>query len=216
MRLLAASFAVLAACSPAPAAAAPLFYSDHDAFLAATTNRVEDHFDAAPWFETNHPGPVANLATTWSAASTLRSTSVFARSGTLALSDLDANTNDVPDVLTATLPAGTTAAGLWARSGQSWVQAEFSALAADDSVILSVSGWITDQYGFFGITHDAPIHRIRIGALRLSNDDFMVDDFVRGASVPTVPEPATLLLTLPGVGALLVRRRGTGGGPGPA
>lgn len=207
MRSLTVSLALLVVGAVAPANAAPVLYTDYAEFAAATTSLATDDFDAAPWAEGDHAGPVTNLGTTWSAASTLRSTTFAPRSGSLALSDVDPFTNDVPDVLTATLPFGTTAAGLWVRGAASWLQAEVAALAADDAVLASFSGWLPNFYVFVGFAGDTPIHRLRVRALSTGNDDFIVDDFVRGSSVPTVPEPATLVLALSGAGALLFRKR---------
>lgn len=207
MRRFAASLALVAATAAAPATAAPVLYTDHADFIAATTALTVDHFDSAPWAEGNYAGAVTSLDTTWSAASMLRATTFGPRSGSLALSDVDANP-DVPDVLTATLPAGTTAAGLWARSGVSWLQAEVAALAADDTVLASFSGWLPDSYVFLGFAGDTPIHRLRVRALSTGNDDFIVDDFVRGTGRgdSTVPEPATTVLLACAASVLGVRR----------
>lgn len=204
MRTTAVTFALALMIGAAPCAAAPMIVTDYDAFLAATTARIEDHFDVAPWAEGDHAGPMTSLGTTWSAASTLRSTAFMPRSGGLALSDVDAAVNDVPDVLTATLPGGTTAAGLWVRGGAAWLQAEFAALAADGTVLASVSGWVPTSYVFFGVVSDSAVHQVRVRALETRNDDFIVDDFVRGAAA--VPEPGALALALAGLAGATVRR----------
>ncbi len=204
MRSLTVSLALLVVGAVAPATAAPVLYTDYAEFAAVTTSLVQDDFDSAPWAERDHPGPVTNLGTTWSAASTLCSTAFGPRSGSLALSDVDPFTNDVPDVITATLPFGTTAAGLWVRGAASWLQAEVAALAADDAVLASFSGWLPNYYVFLGFAGDTPIHRLRVRALSTGNDDFIVDDFVRSAA--SVPEPGTVALLLSGLACAAVRR----------
>lgn len=212
MKRLLLRCALLACSTFAPAAhAAPTNYTDPDQFTLATSARTTEDFDSAPWIaDTNYGAPVTSLGVTWSAANTLRATTFMPHSGRVALSDVDGSP-DLLDALTAQLPAGVTALGLWLRSTQNLVNVEFSLRSDVGDSLLDFTQTFFDTWTFVGFTSETPLGQLRLRATRDGSpyvDDFLIDDMSFGArAAQSVPEPGSAALIAAALAPLLVRRR---------
>lgn len=206
----------LVACSTfaATAQAVPTTYTDPDAFALAVASLTIEDFESPPWIaDTNYGAPVTSLGINWSAANTLRATTFMPHSGRVALSDLDGSPDQL-DALTAQLPAGVTALGLWLRSTQNLVNVEFSLYSDVGGPLMNFTQTFFDTWTFIGFTSDTPLGRLQLRATRDGGvyvDDFIVDDVAFGArTAPSVPEPASTALIAAALAPLLVRRRQRG------
>lgn len=203
----------LVACGTVAAAAqaAPTVYTDADAFALAAPALTTEDFESAPWIaDTNYGAPMTSLGVTWSAANTLRATTFMPHSGRVALSDLDGSP-DLLDALTAQLPAGVTALGLWLRSTQNLVNVEFSLYSDIGDPLMNFTQTFFDTWSFIGFSSDTPLGQLRLRATSNGSpyvDDFIVDDVAFGArAVQSVPEPGSFALIAAALVPLLVRRR---------
>lgn len=203
----------LIACSAvaATAHAAPTVYVDPDAFALEAVALTTEDFESPPWIaDSNYGVPVTSLGVTWSAPNTLRATTFMLHSGAVALSDVDGSP-DLLDALTAQLPAGITALGLWLRSTQNLVNVEFSLFGTAGDPLLDFTQTYLDTWTFVGFTTDAPLGQLRMRATRDGSpyvDDFLIDDVSFGArSAQSAPEPGSAALIAAALALLLSRRR---------
>lgn len=201
------------------ATAAPVTYTDFNAFQAAASNLTIDSFDAAPWasFGAKTQG-LANLGVSWRAGNQLFAFNSTSHSAPWAITSNDGTLggSEVWDWIEAVLPANVTAVGGWITSFNQLHTTELLAYDAQDNLLGSASLGVTgSSYTFLGLTTDTAIAKIRIASTNVTNpvgDDFALDDFSFGGTPAAIPIPEPSALALLGAGALAVlfgRRRKT-------
>lgn len=195
-----------------PGSAITVFYTDYSAFQNATANLTVETFDEAPWANATLPSPLSNLGVTWTAGNNLFGSTYTAYSGALALSDLDGNP-DVNDLLLASLPAGTKAAGAFTYRLASFYSIRMSAFDVNGDLIGTVEQTDT-AWSFLGVSSDEGLGSVRFEAFHIvpGGDDFLLDNFAFSSELAVtqsdeVPEPSSGLPAGIALAAIRIARR---------